>query len=245
MRLAAIPLLLLAPMVQAESLRIGVTTDYPPYIVTYPDGTRVGFDADLADAICAMGGYDCTWVDLPFSGLFPALQAGRVDIVMGGIARTAERDEFVDFTCLYDVAEDNDAWLYTRDPTSPIEGIKVAVVGGSLYDLAAQDAGFATRPYPNQQSARDAIQSGAAGGLVDAPGLDSVETGLHFRLMVPMQDAGAAIVVSEDRPALRDALNGHLATLSASGELGQMQLFWFEADQGDIVAECARPLMTS
>ena len=238
---AALPLALMAaPPLGAETLRIGANPAYPPYLSTDAQGRWIGLDADLAREICERGNYQCQWVPLGFDEVLPALIAGEIDVVMGGIGYSTARDAMVDFTCPYFATDDPDAELYTVSPDTPLETLRVAVIVNSLQELVMQQAGFETVPFASQEAAVAALQTGQADGLF---GYLDAQTASNFvlRKSFPLPTTGAAIAVSEDRPDLLAALDGHLAAVSADGQLAVLQELWLGTNQGDIIATCQKP----
>ncbi len=71
--------------------------DYPPFDLTLPDGTIAGFSPDLARAICENRKLDCQFVKLEFSGLIPALVAGKIDMV-AALTISEERKKSISFS---------------------------------------------------------------------------------------------------------------------------------------------------
>jgi ABC-type amino acid transport substrate-binding protein len=78
------------------ALRVGITPDYPPLI--YKRGARiVGVDADLARELAAGLGRKLEFVELTWEEQIPALNAGRIDIIMSGMSVTKAREVRVAF----------------------------------------------------------------------------------------------------------------------------------------------------
>ncbi len=69
----------------AADLRVGMTADEPP-LTFKQDGRLVGLEADNARAVSNILGRELQLVELPRQELFSALQKGRVDVVMSGLA---------------------------------------------------------------------------------------------------------------------------------------------------------------
>lgn len=82
-------------------LTIGTEGAYPPFNSVGPDGSLVGFDIDIAKALCAEMGADCTFVTQDWQGIIPALQSGRFDAIVSSMAITDEHKKKVDFTHAY------------------------------------------------------------------------------------------------------------------------------------------------
>ena len=84
-------------------IRFLTATDYPPFNFLDSRGLLVGFNVDLARAICAelQALQRCQVEALPFSELKSALEAGRGEAVIAGLAINAESRRDLLFTQSY------------------------------------------------------------------------------------------------------------------------------------------------
>ena len=87
--------------VDSKKLRIGVEGAYPPFSQMGADGKLVGFDIDIANAICKEMKADCTLVTQDFDGMIPGLLAKKIDAVIASMSITEERKRSVDFSEKY------------------------------------------------------------------------------------------------------------------------------------------------
>jgi polar amino acid transport system substrate-binding protein len=78
-------------------LRVAVS-EVPPFVIHEPDGSWRGISIDLWRSIARAHGYAFELVPMPFKEVLPSLEAGRVDVVVGALTMTAEREARVDFT---------------------------------------------------------------------------------------------------------------------------------------------------
>lgn len=84
----------------AAPLRVGVSPNYPPII--FRRGSKaVGVEADLARALGTALERRITFVELPWGDLIPALEEGRIDIIMSGMSVTPARGTRVTFCTPY------------------------------------------------------------------------------------------------------------------------------------------------
>lgn len=234
---------------RAEALRIGANPGYPPYLMRGADGQRTGLDAALLAEICRRGGFECRWVDLDVPALIPALFRGDIDVVTGGIGYSVARDRVVDFTCAYHVTDDAHGTLWSMDPSMSLDaGPVVAVTRDTLHHVAMARAGASLLLTEDNPAAVAAALTGAAdiyfgsAAVVGAHprGSELFELGSH-----PIPTTGAALAVAEGRPDLLGRLDDLLAAISADGTLGRLQADWLQIDQGDVVADCVKPLPLS
>ena len=90
----------LVPEDVAKAGRVAVATNapFPPYemFTSETDQTIIGLEADLGHAVGNLLGVSFDFVQQPFDGLIPALQAGKHDIIMSTLFDTAEREQVVD-----------------------------------------------------------------------------------------------------------------------------------------------------
>ena len=82
-------------------LIVGTSANQPPLIAKTKAGKIIGFDADLAQAMARNMGVKIKLVPMPFSSLLPALEAGKVDMVLSGMTMTSKRNTKVAFVGPY------------------------------------------------------------------------------------------------------------------------------------------------
>ncbi|WP_339408991.1 transporter substrate-binding domain-containing protein [Pseudomonas sp. EA_35y_Pfl2_R5] len=78
-------------------LRVGIT-EVPPFVVKEPDGSWRGISIDLWNTVAEQAGYQFELLPMPFERLLPSLEEGKLDVVVGALTMTAEREDRFDFT---------------------------------------------------------------------------------------------------------------------------------------------------
>lgn len=82
---------------QSPLLRVGLS-EVPPFVIHEPDGSWKGISVDLWRQIAQRLGYRYEFKPLPFGELLPALESNHLDVVIGALTMTAERETVLDFT---------------------------------------------------------------------------------------------------------------------------------------------------
>ena len=89
-----------SPALLAKDLRVGMSPDMPP-LVYLDKGKLTGIEVAAAESLGKLMGKDVEFVQMPFPELIPALQAGKIDIIMSGMSIAADRTDQVSFTKSY------------------------------------------------------------------------------------------------------------------------------------------------
>lgn len=85
----------------SKKLVIGTNAGYYPFEMIDKDGKMVGYDMDVAAAIAKELGATVEVKQFGFDALIPALQSGKIDMVLAGMTITDERSEVVNFANSY------------------------------------------------------------------------------------------------------------------------------------------------
>src|SRR3954464_9125995 len=176
--LAASAALLTLGVAQAQetTLRIGTEGAYPPFNNLTSDGQLVGFDIDIAKALCDEMKVKCEFVTQDWDGIIPALQAGKFDAIVASMSITDERKQKVDFTD-----------KHYNTPPAIVAPKDTAIKGVTKADLAGKTIGVQggtthfnysektftdseIKPYPSAQE----YQLDLANGRLDAANDDVV-----------------------------------------------------------------------
>lgn len=96
--LVAAGLVMAASAASAQEITIGTEGAYPPFNEKNAKGELIGFDLDIARALCAKMGANCSYVAQDWDGIIPALNAKKYDAIVASMSITDERKKQVDFT---------------------------------------------------------------------------------------------------------------------------------------------------
>jgi len=72
-------------------LVVGTSADWPPFEWVDANNNFVGFEMDLMKIIAKMQGLELEIIDIGFDSLIPALQSGKVNLLVAGMSLTEER----------------------------------------------------------------------------------------------------------------------------------------------------------
>ncbi len=84
-------------VIKSKELRIGMSGNQPPLNVRNRSGELIGYEVELSGGLASAIGVKPTIVTMPFGELLDALNSGKVDMVMSGVAITAERSVHTSF----------------------------------------------------------------------------------------------------------------------------------------------------
>ena len=82
----------------ADKIRIGTEGAYPPWNSKDASGKLIGFEVELAWALCRYMGKQCVIVEQDWDGMIPALIMRKFDAIMAGMSITPERQKVISFS---------------------------------------------------------------------------------------------------------------------------------------------------
>ncbi|RVU31660.1 ABC transporter substrate-binding protein [Neptunomonas marina] len=84
-----------------DKIRIATEGAYAPFNMKNEQGELIGFDVEIAKALCAEMKADCTIVEQDWDGMIPALRGKKFDAIIASMSITEERLRAIDFTDPY------------------------------------------------------------------------------------------------------------------------------------------------
>ncbi|MGR9046844.1 MAG: transporter substrate-binding domain-containing protein, partial [Gammaproteobacteria bacterium] len=231
---------------EGKPLKIGVSATREPFSFVDKDGRVTGHDGELARIIGAKLHRPVEFFNMKFMALIPALQSGKVDLIVTGMTATDERRKFVDFTEPYYAnaqvmlvrknAAATPASIDSNEisKVTDIGGKRIAVLGGSAGDLAARkhfpDATF--QVFVASADAALAVKTRKADAFVYDKSvlLNLAEKNPELVILdQPVDKLEVAAAVRKDNSALLAEINKALAELKKEGVLKQLRAKWIDA----------------
>jgi len=236
--LAGFSLLLLTGWAGAEPLRVAVSPDYAPLMFRH-EGQVVGIEADNAREVAAILGRPLEMVEMPLAEFIPALESGRVDVVMSGFSITPEREEQVAFAEPFmqvgqmAIIKVSNAGRFGHPRAAYQPGVRIGVEPGTTGERFARGEFPAAviLNYADPAAAFSALRAGQVDIYIhDAPTswnlANSRENQDLLSLYRPLTTEYLAWAVRKDNVRLLARLNSALAQLRDNGRLLAIQNYW-------------------
>jgi arginine/ornithine transport system substrate-binding protein len=230
-----------------SKIRIGVEGAYPPFSSVTADGQLVGFDIDIANALCEEIGAECEMIQQDWDGIIPALLAKKYDAIIASMSITEERKEKVAFTDKYY----NTPAKFVRKKDSGIEidpeSMKGKVVGvqrATTHDnFITAEFGEAVeiKRYATQDEAYlDAVAGRVDLLLADSVAMDdgflSTDQGADYEFVGPDYSdpkyfgEGAGIAIRKEDTDLVEKFNTAIVAIRENGKYAEINAKYFDFD---------------
>jgi arginine/ornithine transport system substrate-binding protein len=244
----ALSVLSISAFAADKPLKIGIEAAYPPFASKAPDGSIVGFDYDIGNALCAEMQVKCVWVEQEFDGLIPALKVRKIDAILSSMSITDERKQSVDFSNRYYLTPARlvmKAGTSGSDSLAEVKGKKIGVQRGSIHERFATEVlkplGAEIVPYGSQNEVYLDVAAGRLDGtLADATllqdGFLNTDAGKGYAFAGPsFTDVkyfgdGVGIAVRKGDSAHLDKINAAIAAIRANGKYKAIQDKYFDFD---------------
>ncbi len=231
---------------QDMKVRIGTEGAYPPFNNLEADGSLVGFDIDIARALCEEMNAECEFITQDWDGIIPALQAGKFDAIIASMSITEERMEKVDFTNKYyntppAVAVPKDSDINGSSPED-LAGKVIGVQGSTTHSNYAEATytDSEVRQYPTADEYKLDIVNGRLDAVVDdiivLEEWLATDDGACCRIagtITPVDEIhglGAGIAVRKGETELVEKFNAAIDAIRANGKYKEINDKYFSFD---------------
>lgn len=221
-------------------LRIGISP-FTPWVFKDKDGKWVGFEIDVAKKLSRDMGVTPKLISYDWEQLIPALNDGKIDIIIAGMAITPQRALKVNFSAPY--ATSGISLATNIERTKDIksidqlnrESIKIGVISATVSE------GLAKRVFSNasivafkkSNDAEDAIVSGKIHAYIEAKpiprfiALDHPEK-VDVPLSDPLLATRAGMAVNKGDQDFLNYLNSWIIARQTDTWLTSLHNYWFE-----------------
>ena len=247
--MAAAALAMLVTGVHAQDKRkvkIGTEGAYPPFNSIDKDGNLVGFDIDIAKALCAAANFECEFVVQDWDGIIPGLIAKKYDAIIASMSITDKRREVVDFTDKYYNTPAKFVARKGADFDISPEGLAGKTVGvqrATIHEdfLRAEFPKVDIRPYATQDEANADLVAGRvdlvmADSVALLEGFLNTDAGKDFEFVGPnysdpkYHGEGAGIAIRKGEDDLRLAFDKAIEQIRSDGTYQAINEKYFDFD---------------
>jgi len=223
------------------NIRFLTTADFPPFNYRDKTGELIGFNVDLARAICADLTITCTIQAWPWEQASKALEDGQGDALIAGLAMTPANGALFDFSNVYLMLPGRFVTLKDAatgfDPAT-LAGKSVAVRKGSAHEEFVKRylPGAKLTEFDTETAALEAVRDKKA----DAYFGDAMRASFWFNanpdccgfagppyFRPDLFGDGLSIAVAGGHDAIRQAIDYSLVRLKKAGTLDELYLRWF------------------
>ena len=248
--LFTIALVLAAGAVQAKDwkkVRVAIEGAYPPFSQITPEGKLIGFDVDIAVALCNAMGAEPVLVTQDWDGMIPGLLARKYDTIIASMSITEERLQKVDFSKKYYQTPAKfmaKKGLFSTFSQDALKGKTVGVQRETVHDKYLTDIygkdvtikryGSLDEAYLDVDAGRLDILMADSVALMD--GFLSKEKGKEYEFVGPdMVDPkwfgpGIGAALRKEDTDLKEKLNAAIDKIRADGTYDAIQKKYFSFD---------------
>lgn len=221
---------------ESAELTVGANIGNVPWEFQDASGSFVGFEIDLAMEVGSRLGRSVEIINIPFNGLFSAVQSGRIDIAVSSITITDKRLRSVAFAqAYYDSAQS--LTVLARNEAESLEEMQDKVIGvdtgstGDMWTTANQSKyGFAEiRRFEGLAPAMLDLQSGRIDGYIsDIPALEYfIKDKKIFKIIERIETGESYSMMFARDSELANQVNDVISVLKREGFVADLHKRWF------------------
>ena len=211
----------------AQEITFAMEPSYPPFETTNEKGEIIGFDVDVANAICKEIQATCHFKSQAFDALIPGLKSKRFDASISAIDITEARAKQVSFSNAY--YDSSASYVALKGKADLASAKTIGVQNGTTFQqyTAAESKQYNAKAYASLQDGRIDIIFGDTAVLAD---MISKEAEIQF-VGDKVTDKkyfgnGLGIAVNKSSKELLESLNKGLEAVKANGEYQKIYDKW-------------------
>ena len=220
--------------VNAQEITFAMEPSYPPFETTNEKGEIIGFDVDVANAICKEIQATCHFKSQAFDALIPGLKSKRFDASISAIDITEARAKQVAFSNAY--YDSSASYVALKGKADLASAKTVGVQNGTTFQqyTAAESKQYNAKAYASLQDAILDLKNGRIdiifGDTAVLADMISKEAEIQF-VGDKVTDKkyfgnGLGIAVNKSSKELLESLNKGLEAVKANGEYQKIYDKW-------------------
>ena len=227
-------LLMGSAMANAQEITFAMEPSYPPFELTNEKGEIIGFDVDVANAICKEIQATCHFKSQAFDALIPNLRAKRFDAAISAIDITEARAKQVLFSEPY--YDSSASYVAIKGKANLDNAKNVGVQNGTTFQqyVVAEAKQYSPKSYASLQDSILDLKNGRIdlifGDTAVLADMISKESDIEFVGEKVTNKKyfgnGLGIALNKGNKELVEALNKGLATIKANGEYQKIYDKW-------------------
>ena len=226
---------------QKGELLVGTAGNMPPFNMTTKDGKIIGFELDLAQYLASAMNVKLRIQTMPFAQLIPALEAGKVDMVMSSMTMLTERNMKVAFVGPYFISGKSlltktRTFLSVEDPSEINRpAMTLVALEGSTSQLFVEELipkATLIRAKDYDEAVQMVLQGKAQAMVADYPicviSVFRYPDAELATLLTPLTYEPIGIALPANDSLLINLVENFLEAFEGSGELDELRERWFE-----------------
>ena len=220
----------------AADITVGANIGNVPWEFQNAEGQFVGFELDLVHEVGSRLNKTVEIVNIPFNGLFSAVQSGRVDIALSSITITEKRLASVAFAQpYYDSAQS--LTVSARSSAEGLDDMRDKVIGvdtgstGDMWTTANQSKyGFADiRRFEGLAPAMLDMQTGRIDGYIsDIPALEYfIKDKSYYKIIERIETGESYSMMLARKNPLVQEVDAIISELKREGFVAELHEKWF------------------
>ncbi|ELA08368.1 extracellular solute-binding protein [Moraxella macacae 0408225] len=233
-------------------IRIATESSFVPFSFKDADGKLIGFEIDLAEALCQEAKVKCEVISQDWDGLITGLQSQKYHAIMAGMSDSAERRKVVAFSDPYFI---NNLMIIGKKGVDKgaddLAGKNVAVQRATvaLEYLEKNFPKATAKSYDTQENAYLDLEAGRADLMISdsAPALSWLKTpkGGNYEIKgEPININDKIAIAFRQNDPLIGQFNSALATLKANGTYDKIRQKYFADTSLNSMASTVGPTTT-
>lgn len=233
----------------AQQIKLGFAAEpYPPFTSQDASGAWVGWEVEIANALCEEAKLDCVITPTAWDGIIPALTSKKIDAIIGSMSITAERQQTIDFSDKYYNTPTVVIGAKGVQMDATPEGLKGKIIGvqvSTVHENYANKHFGPTAAEIKVYQTQDEANADLAAGRVDAVQADSLALEAFLQteqgkacceLKGTVADdpevlgAGVGVGLRKGETELKDKFNAAIKAIRANGKYDEISKKYFSFD---------------